>query len=162
MQRIKNNISMRPAKIFFVIIGLTMILLINGCMPKVTLRPFASDGCSMFPDRSPILKKDWYECCYEHDLAYWRGGTEEEREKADRILRDCIIKKTNNFHLAELMYKGVRIGGSPYFPTWYRWGYGWNYMRGYKTFTQEEKKLIQIRLQEFQKEMKKTICDSLP
>jgi len=41
--------------------------------------------------------------------------------------------------IANLMLAGVRVGGSPYFPTSYRWGYGWSYSRFYKPLTEEEK-----------------------
>lgn len=40
------------------------------------------------------------------------------------------------------MRAGVGLGGSPYFPTDFRWGYGWSYVRGYKALTDEEKKLL--------------------
>ena len=36
------------------------------------------------------------------------------------------------------MLTGVRIGGSPYFPTSYRWGYGWPYPRGYQDLSEDE------------------------
>ena len=102
------------------------------------LKPFHSDGCSLFPDQNIILQKDWSACCLEHDIAYWQGGTKAQRMTADSLLRVCVLKRTGSKKLAELMYKGVRFGGSPHFPTWYRWGYGWNYMRGYKALTAEE------------------------
>ena len=140
---------------FCLILLIVLSGLLTNCSKNIRLQPFTSDGCSMFPDQSLMHTQDWSECCYSHDLTYWRGGTEKERRIADSLFKECIIKKTNNKHLAELMYNGVRLGGSPFFPTWYRWGYGWNYMRGYKPFTQEEQKLIQIRLQEFQKETEK-------
>src|SRR5258706_9019152 len=36
------------------------------------------------------------------------------------------------------MYDGVRVGGHPVFPTWYRWGFGWPYKRGYARLTTGE------------------------
>ncbi|MEJ2545710.1 MAG: hypothetical protein P8Y99_16725 [Calditrichaceae bacterium] len=94
-------------------------------------------------------KEDWCECCLEHDKAYWRGGTEKERAKADSLFKECILARTQNESLAEMMYLGVRLGGSPYFPTWYRWGYGWNYRRGYAPLTSEEKEMAQKILKEY-------------
>jgi hypothetical protein len=44
---------------------------------------------------------------------------------------------------------GVRVGGSPYFPTFYRWGYGWPYLRGYKAISDDDKQLIKQRLEQF-------------
>jgi hypothetical protein len=47
------------------------------------------------------------------------------------------------------MYLGVRSGGHPVFPTWYRWGYGWTYGRGYKPLTGEEQKRVSKKLEEY-------------
>ena len=116
--------------------GIAAIL--TACSGEATLDPFASDGCSLFPDRSQISADDWCNCCFEHDIAYWRGGTAEEREAADIQLRDCVQRATNNAALARVMYEGVRIGGSPYFHNWYRWGYGWNDGRRYQALTPAE------------------------
>ncbi len=91
------------------------------------LHPFTSDGCSMFPDSDFFY--NWLECCVEHDVAYWKGGTEVERKDADLALAACVRQKAN-FVLSETMYQGVRVGGSPdTFASW-RWGYGWIERRG--------------------------------
>ena len=87
-------------------------------------------------------------------MAYWRGGTEEEREQADLAFKHCVEKKTGNPELAELMYEAVRTGGEPYFPTWYRWGYGWPLGRGYKELTEEEVKLVEQKLTVYQQGLK--------
>lgn len=113
--------------------------LLASCATSRAMEPFATDGCSMFPDRSLISKKDWCGCCLAHDLAYWRGGTAEERLAADHALRTCVLKATKDPRLADLMYTGVRTGGGPYFFTPYRWGYGWSYGRGYKALTSIER-----------------------
>ena len=114
-------------------------ILLVGCSSDDELHPFASDGCSLFPDASLISSDDWCSCCFQHDLAYWRGGTAEERKAADQQLRNCVLQKTGNQALATMMYDGVRVGGSPYFYNWYRWGYGWSYDRKYQALTPEEK-----------------------
>jgi hypothetical protein len=114
-------------------------ILLVGCSSDDELHPFASDGCSLFPDASLISSDDWCSCCFQHDLAYWRGGAAEERKAADQQLRDCVQQKTGNQALATMMYDGVRFGGSPYFYNWYRWGYGWGYDRKYQALTPEEK-----------------------
>lgn len=121
-------------------------LVLLFCLNGEKLKSFKSDGCSLFPDRNVIVKLDWCECCYEHDISYWQGGTEKEREEADKALRDCVFQKTGDEKLAELMYRGVRLGGSAYFPNWYRWGYGWSYSRKYKPLSKEEKEEIKIVL----------------
>ena len=52
------------------------------------------------------------------------------------------------------MYEAVRTGGRPYFPTWYRWGYGWPLGRGYKELTEEEVKLVEQKLTVYQQGLK--------
>jgi hypothetical protein len=133
------------------VIHLTVLLglLLSGCARSPGLKDFKSDGCSLFPDRSLINEDDWCSCCFEHDIAYWKGGTEEERLAADIALRECILEKTGNAELADLMYAGVRLGGSPYFYNWYRWGYGWDYDRKYQPLTDSERRLADTKLKEY-------------
>lgn len=128
---------------------LTLALLAAACSSSKELKDFASDGCSLFPDRSLVSQSDWCDCCFEHDIAYWQGGSREQRLEADGALRDCVLEKTDNRELAEAMYAGVRMGGSPYFYNWYRWGYGWHYQRKYGALTEDEHALVQGKLDEY-------------
>ena len=98
------------------------------------LMPIHSDGCSMFPDRMNVLG-DWCSCCVDHDIAYWQGGTSAQKDSADQCLRECVWSVTFSDILSDAMYRGVQLGGNAFFPTWYRWGYGWNFGRGYDTLT---------------------------
>jgi len=122
---------MRFISYIFYINIFKLITFNTSCSSNKILKPFTSDGCSLFPDRSLINEDEWGDCCFEHDIAYWQGGTKEEREQADKLFKECILSKTQDEVLTNTMYVGVRFGGNPYFPTWYRWGYGWNYQRGY-------------------------------
>ena len=110
------------------------------------LRAFTSDGCSLFPDGTIKDRTKWCACCLDHDIVYWQGGTEQERKKADEILHDCVLERTKDKNLAETMYLGVRAGGHPAFPAWYRWGYGWSYGRGYKPLSDAEIQRVRERL----------------
>lgn len=114
------------------------VLLTVSCSSPSPLAPFSSDGCSLFPDRSLLTEADWCDCCFAHDIAYWRGGTAVEREAADVALKDCVLERSGDSTLAALMYRGVRAGGSPYFVTWYRWGYGWGQDKKYNPLTTKE------------------------
>jgi len=134
---------------YYILIMLLAVFLNAGCNKDNTLTDFRSDGCSLFPDRNELSREDWCECCFEHDLIYWRGGTEQERLQADSELRECVLEKTGNSRLADLMFDGVRLGGSPYFYNWYRWGYGWSYDRKYQELSEKEKKLVQRKLNEY-------------
>ena len=120
-----------------------MLLSLTACENNAELKPFTSDGCSLFPDSSVITRDEWCSCCFDHDLAYWRGGTAIERESADRNLKACVQQKTRDAALAKIMYEGVRFGGSPYFYNWYRWGYGWSFDRKYQALTMQEKALAE-------------------
>jgi len=113
------------------------------------LADFKSDGCSLFVDGTFKDRELWKGCCVEHDVAYWKGGTADERKAADLKFRECIRKTTGDEALALLMYEAVRAGGSPHFPTWYRWGYGWPKGRGYKALTELEKTVAQRKLSEY-------------
>jgi len=110
------------------------------------LADFTSDGCSLFPDGTITDRAKWCGCCLMHDIAYWRGGTEEERKRADAALRDCVLEHTGDKALSETMYLGVRAGGHPVFPAWYRWAYGWPYGRGYNALSDEEREQVRKRL----------------
>jgi hypothetical protein len=111
-----------------------------------TLKPFTTDGCSMFPDGTYEQQSLWLECCIRHDFAYWKGGTRDQRLAADKTLQACV-SQVGEPKIAKLMLAGVRIGGSPYFPTWYRWGYGWPYKRGYAPLTETEKQQVRREIE---------------
>ncbi|MEO6097760.1 MAG: hypothetical protein ABIW76_19745 [Fibrobacteria bacterium] len=119
--------SIRPSWLHPGFYLLLSMLLPMACTRAPRLEPFTSDGCSLFPDRDAERGEAWCECCVLHDLAYWKGGPDAERKSADSALGDCIYRRTGDSVLARFVYAGTRAGGSEYFPTWYRWGYGWPY-----------------------------------
>jgi hypothetical protein len=79
---------------------------------------FTTDGCSRWPDNS------WLACCIVHDIAYWCGGSEQDRKDADQELMQCVNNKMSM--MGYILYHGVRVSGSPWFPAPWRWGYGWD------------------------------------
>lgn len=124
-----------------------LVVLIPVCPSLAAgLKPFSSDGCSAFPDGTPAQQTLWLQCCHQHDLAYWKGGTYEERLAADRALRSCV-SQVGEPAIAALMLAGVRIGGTPYLPTRFRWGYGWPWPRGYRPLTQDEQAEVSAALE---------------
>lgn len=131
------------------------LLLVFALLPAAALaddlRPFTTDGCSSFPDGTSGHHSLWSACCVHHDVAYWKGGTRIERRIADEALAQCVAS-VGKPKTARLMLAGVRLGGTPYLPTSYRWGYGWPYPRGYKALTEEERRQVERQL-EAQKEM---------
>ena len=85
---------------------------------------FTTDGCTLSPDGT------WQSCCVDHDMVYWCGGSSAARCLADEKFRSCIAAKGGGA-TASIMYWGVRLGGNPWLPTYWRWGYGWSWPRGY-------------------------------
>ena len=69
-----------------------------------------------------------------------------------------MLDRTHNKALAVLMYDGVRTGGHPAFPTWYRWAYGWSYGRGYQALTEEEQQQAKKKLEEYFKKYPAGYC----
>ena len=89
------------------------------------LRPFFTDGCSGVLDADYLFTgKSYVDCCIVHDIAYWKGGSLEEKERADKVFGQCISEKLNPF-LGSLFEQGVKYGGSASFDFPWRWGYGW-------------------------------------
>lgn len=123
-----------------------------ACLPALAtgseLKPFTTDGCSAFPNGNIRHQSLWVNCCIRHDLAYWKGGTYEERLLADQNLEACVAA-VGEPDIAAVMLAGVRVGGSPYFPTPYRWGYGWSYPRGYQPVSTDEKLEVKKKLDLF-------------
>ena len=118
--------------------NILLIVLVQAMSAQAEeLKPFSSDGCSAFPDGTLTQNDLWLTCCQEHDFAYWKGGTYQERLTSDKELEACI-SKVGEPEIALLMLAGVRVGGSPFFPTQFRWGYGWPYPRFYREHTKQE------------------------
>ena len=97
----------------------------NACAARrgyqnVPPQRFTTDGCSMWPDDG------WTGCCLAHDMAYWCGGTDAEREEADAALAACV-SKTGSAGMGDTVAFGSRVGGAYWLPTPWRWGYGWNW-----------------------------------
>ena len=140
-------------------------LYISGCQRPGTIRPddlapFTTDGCSYFPEGTPGNSDLWCSCCIEHDHLYWAGGTAHERLLADRALRECVTAACAP-DVARTMYLGVRIGGSPYWPTRFRWGYGWPYFRGYKPLCLEERAVVDELWRQYLENPESKVCPDI-
>ena len=120
-------------KLFFIV----SLILFFSTVQADTLKPFTSDGCSAFPDGTIAQKDLWLACCQQHDFDYWQGGTYQQRLNSDKQLKTCVMQ-VGEPTIAALMLVGVRVGGTPYLPTSFRWGYGWSYPRLYGALSEEE------------------------
>lgn len=111
-----------------------------------TLRPFTSDGCSYFPDGTFEQGELWLSCCQQHDFLYWQGGTYQQRLAADQALQICVAE-TGESTIATLMLAGVRMGGVPWIPTSFRWGYGWPRMRSYAALSVSQQRQVEYLIE---------------
>jgi len=136
-----------------ILISLLLVFFLNLSYAS-ELKSFTSDGCSAFPDGTEEQKTLWHQCCFAHDKSYWQGGSYSEREKADFELRSCVAG-VGEPAVAVVMLAGVRVGGTPIYPTEFRWGYGWPYFRWYQTLTTTELKEVHVRLKEYESNKKK-------
>lgn len=115
-----------------------------------TLKEFETDGCTLFIE-GPTSKPDlWAHCCFEHDLRYWFGGTEEDKKHSDRELKACVKEVAGNFW-ANIIYSGVRVGHLSPVKFKYVWSWGWEPKRDKSTLSDLEidyviKKLFELDL----------------
>ncbi|MEZ4104086.1 MAG: hypothetical protein R3B60_02240 [Candidatus Paceibacterota bacterium] len=129
-----------------IIMTLLLIALERGTLPKTTEemkaeaiaygqnlnkttppREFKQDGCTLFPDK--VFGSDFSEACLKHDIAYWHGGSEEERKKADTELRLNIADSgISGYYLQYFVYYGTQIFGDTWLTRLFEanWGFGWN------------------------------------
>jgi len=122
---------------------LTIAVMLSVASHAEGLQPFVSDGCSAFPDGTLSQNALWLSCCRQHDQDYWQGGTYQQRLASDKTLESCVAS-VGEPEIAKLMLLGVRVGGTPYLLTQFRWGYGWPYPRLYGALTEAE--LMQVEL----------------
>ena len=125
-----------------VVVIMTVLIFNHKSSNADTLKAFTSDGCSAFPDGTFKQKELWLSCCIQHDYDYWQGGTYQQRLASDQALKSCVAN-VGQPKIAALMLAGVRVGGSPYLPTKFRWGYGWSYPRFYGELSAQELKQVQ-------------------
>ncbi len=85
---------------------------------------FKSDGCSMWFDTWEGISL--YPACFLHDLKYWSGypGEDVARLIADAQLMIDVARLLNSTAMAEVMFHGVRVGGTEIFKQSFSWGFG--------------------------------------
>lgn len=111
-------------------IVLAAILGAQGVSAVAALPPPYKDGCSggMSAFYRNVLGRVpvWEGCCDFHDKAYQNGGTFTDKAWADAALRDCVAATGHPLE-GWTMWAAVQIGGQPFFPTGWRWGFGRDY-----------------------------------
>ncbi len=86
--------------------------------------PFRSDGCSLWIDTWHGVSL--YPACFLHDLKYWAGypGEDVARLIADAELMMDEARLLEDTVMAEIMFRGVRLGGHERFKRPFSWGFG--------------------------------------
>lgn len=87
-------------------------------------KPFASDGCTMWPDE--WRGRSIYRACFFHDVRYWCGMRDDEvaRVCADADLVKDSALQSGDAVMARAMFFGVSVGGTPQGNFTWSWGYG--------------------------------------
>jgi hypothetical protein len=87
-------------------------------------QPFQSDGCSLWFDT--WQGEDLYHACFLHDLKYWAGypGEDVDRLIADAELMVDVAHLLQDIVMAEIMFRGIRVGGHERFKRSFSWGFG--------------------------------------
>lgn len=101
----------------------------------------------MFEDGTTEKPRPWRQCCVDHDLRFWFGGNEVQRDLADLRLKSCVEKTGHNF-IAKAMYYAVRAGKYSPVKNKFKWGWGWKPFIGYKDLTSAQKIIVKTKLAE--------------
>lgn len=89
------------------------------------LTKFKTDYCTNYPEGTIQNPDQWKHCCLIHDMYFWAGGNEQDRDKADLNLRSCV-EATGAPKTAAIMYYAVRAGSmSPVKYPDKKWNNGW-------------------------------------
>lgn len=102
------------------------------CLPEIwekierdpPAKTFVSDGCTGWPDITSGISI--YQACFLHDLKYWCGhpGEEVARLIADAELAIDVARLRDSTKMAEIMFHGVRRGGTEHLKRAFSWGFG--------------------------------------
>lgn len=109
----------------------------NALCNVANLKPFETDGCTLFVDGT--LKKPglWKHCCVEHDLRYWFGGDKADMDLTDLRLKSCV-QEVAGASWASLIYNGVRAGHNSPVKAKTHWSWGWTVERPDSKLSREE------------------------
>ena len=104
--------------------SLLFVLSVSASEQKNTLKPFFTDGCTLFVDGPPGQPELWRHCCVAHDLRYWFGGSNHDLDKTDLKLKACVENVAGPVW-AEVIYQGVRLGHKSPIKNKTHWSWGW-------------------------------------
>ena len=79
-----------------------------------------------------LIWKKTAECCPGYDEKYAYGGNRESRKAADYQLKSCALEHGIEEKSATVLFYTARRLGTPYIDTPWRWGYGYDFGKGYR------------------------------
>lgn len=124
----------------------SIFMIVPTVQAELKLKPFETDGCTLFIDGTPKAPGLWRNCCVEHDLRYWFGGSQEDMDATDLTLKSCVSKVAGPTW-ANLIYTGVRTGHHSPIKNKTQWNWGWVKKREYKKLTNQEIDIVKEELQ---------------
>lgn len=119
------------------ITALFVMTFVPSLKAELSLKPFKTDGCTLFIDGTNKAPGLWRHCCVEHDLRYWFGGSKEDMDATDVRLKSCVEKVAGSTW-ANIIYTGVRTGHHSPIKNKTQWNWGWSKKRNYQTLSKEE------------------------
>jgi hypothetical protein len=125
--------------------SLLILIMAPAVQAEIKLKPFETDGCTLFIDGPPNESGLWRNCCVEHDLRYWFGGSDVDMDATDLRLKSCV-DKVAGATWASLIYSGVRTGHHSPIKNKYQWSWGWAKKREYKKLNPEEVNVVKAEL----------------
>jgi hypothetical protein len=125
------------------IISLLFFLSFN--IHAFTLNEFKTDYCTMYKEGPANDPEAWKDCCLEHDMYYWAGGTIKERKVADLRLKECVEDLGYPLE-AKLIYSGVLLGHLSPIKSKYPWNNGWKGKRQYLSLTTSERQQVEMMI----------------
>jgi hypothetical protein len=123
-----------------------ILFLISFCAFATELKPFYTDLCTFFPEGTRLEPRLWEDCCVQHDLVYWAGGSKAQQKQSDKELKQCVTDKAGKMW-GNLMYRGVRMGHLSPIKSKMKWGHGWGDNRSFQVLDKSEIVTIKALLQ---------------
>lgn len=136
---------MKNFKLLTILSFFTFSPIVSAQRPALELKPFSTDGCTLFingPSDRPNL---WRDCCVEHDLRYWFGGSKDDRDSTDLRLKACV-EKVAGANWAKIIYVGVKTGHLSPIKNKTQWNWGWKEKREYGPLSTDEVSTVKIAL----------------
>ena len=104
----------------FLLISISLLSVPGFSYQNHELNKFCSDGCTHAPDGTFQKPHEWFMCCTQHDLAYWAGGSPQDKFNADTHLHACLLNTNARPWEANLYLAAVVAFGASH------WGTGWS------------------------------------